>query len=279
MERYVENGLPIQTEFTRCEVCGELTQERVPWLVLPPLADWYDNTQLVRKMIPCDAEKDGYKTIHRYCACERAKYGIQVRPTEHIRNMRKSAEIAEKLEKIPVRYRDSAVENSDGRDKKLDQIVAKYCSKLDEMLAQNCGLCLYGASGAGKTWAVGTIAAYAAREKLIDVRWISTLGGEYDLYQDAKYDRNGIKSEAYWREMLEARLIVIDNVGAEEMRGDADKVHAFAGELASKLFDAKKLCLITSEKALDPAKDPLARLVTYQIPLSGNIETHRRMMT
>lgn len=283
-QRYVEGGTPIE-QSPICPKCGKPTHKRVMWYVPAKLTEgMLDNAQMYHRMdLTCDIEgkrliKAGVKDAE-CCHC-----GLTAVETysDYNKNMHIKTAIQDMM---PPRWANIRLENSDKMFPLGDEIVKRYCEKLDEMTEKHAGLLLVGGHGVGKTWIVSAICDYAIREKGKKILFIAGLGDEYERYRAAKFSpKPAAAITEYWQNVMKNDIIIVDDYGAEELRPDRDDVLAWFREFGEKLYNGNKLVLATAcrtfqtagSEARDAATAVLKKLCTNQISLEGDERMHKK---
>lgn len=288
-QRYVEGGKPVE-ESPICPKCGKPIYKRVPWYVPGKLTEgMLDNAQMYHRMdLTCDitgmtlvkaSATAGEEGDVGYCWCgQTAKQSY----TSSNKNMHIKTAIEDMM---PPRWANIRLENSDKKFPLGDEIVKRYCEKLDEMLKNHAGLLLVGGHGVGKTWIVSAICDFAIREKGKKIMFIAGLGDEYERYRAAKFSpKPAAAITEYWQNAMKNDIIIVDDYGAEELRPDRDDVLAWFREFGEKLYNGNKLVLATAcgtfqtsgSAARDAATAALKKLCTNQISLEGDERMHKK---
>lgn len=122
------------------------------------------------------------------------------------------------------------------------KLCKRYTERFDEMLSKNQGLLFYGNVGTGKTYMAACISNYLM-DRLVPVVMTSFV----KILQNVQAFRTDEDEEAFIRKMNRAKLLVIDDLGAERSTDFAlEKVY----NIIDSRYRARKPMILTTNLTL-----------------------------
>lgn len=170
-----------------CGKCNTRRQYRMKWL------DGKDHLFPV----PCKCREEE--------AQRQRELEVKRKEMERIASLKKNSLMDKKFESSTF---DDIVVTPD--NKKQVRLARRYADKFDELFEKNQGLLFYGSVGTGKTH-IACCIGNALMEKLVSVFATSFV----KILQKSKGFRNTEEEDAYIARMNTAKLLILDDLGAE----------------------------------------------------------------
>ena len=177
------------------------------------------------------------------CKCEKEK----IEEEDRLKKLKEDQERIARLRGLSLmdeKVRDSTFERFEvtGDNSRALKLCKRYVTAFDQMVEKNQGLLFWGAPGTGKTYAAACIANY-----LIDRMQPVVMTSFVKLISELQRQRNDEDEESVIHNLNRAKLLIIDDLGAERSTDYAlERVY----NIIDSRYRARKPMLLTTNLTL-----------------------------